>query len=1185
MDNSIRVAQVKRDCLRWLAACALGLAISLHTPGTLAVPPSPTPTPSPTPVPTTTLSDNPMVLVTPTHPQVLLVLPNSQSMDGNLSGAIMTGASGTYSINDPKLTGFTPPVQAADGSGNALYTSGGKDNSPSRMNVAKASIQRILNDYASSNDFGLMTLGTSGNPALYTTWVYYMSAAGGFTFTNTAGTNTYPNPCYNVSSTACTALAGRYGSGVSNQAYFVAAGPSDGSSSNPGSSDDPQVNDVLYAPSSLPSVAVVYGGPNPPTPFPPNYSLTDYNNGNILETYSNSTPAGGARQTGPTNAGYVPFAPETMYAQRGFGYYNPVTNTGVLRMPIDVDSSTRQASFSALLAPETNTAGSGEIKSNAVNAATAGVLKTAYQYYTGTGAYDSPPPTNNGCTAKQYVVLISDGLPTWDLNNKAWPPLGSIAAAGYGVTATIDSSGILTSTNNQAVNDTLAQITNLNGKGIRTYVIGMGAGVDPSKNPTAAATLKAMAKAGGTNDYFPATSPADVSNDMVVILEQIKAANASTTSSAVNSTNIRTGSYVYQATFNSLDGNKDWTGDVLEFALASNGTVNTLASNAQWRAQAQLDAATFNWDTSRRIVTINPSITSTSHPSGTGVPFRWSATAPATAINTTQQGYLMTSASDTLGPNRLNYLRGDKSNEQGASTPGPFRTRSHLLGDIANSNPVYVGDAFGPYPDASYQTFQGNKKGRTPIIYVGGNDGMLHAFDAATGNELFAYIPNGVFNRLINLTQPTYNTAHKFYVDGSPTAGDAQFSDGTWHTLLAGGLNNGGNSIYALDVTDPPTASNSEATIAAKVLWEFTDSTNMGRTFSRPAIARISVGNGNNAALQSVVVFGSGYNNSNNRLYLYIVDAQTGAMVGNSPVDLCAGQSSACDLTKANGLSSPAVVSPDGTGTVNMIYVGDLQGNLWKVDLSANTWSGQVLFKATNPAGNPEPITTTPVTSLHPKTPQYTGNMVYFGTGRFVGLPDVTDTSVQSVYGIWDNGSNTAPTRSNDLVAQTITTVTTSQALFNGQTQVRNITSNAIDWATKRGWYFDLPLSGERVITDPRLVTQRLAFTTFTPSTDVCAGGGQSWLMVVNYANGGAFPKPELDIYGDDSYAQVNNLNPVGVSLGSFYAASPTFIGGGSGGSGGGGGDTKLISKSNGKIDSLREKGGAKGRESWTQIQ
>jgi type IV pilus assembly protein PilY1 len=135
---------------------------------------------------------------------------------------------------------------------------------------------------------------------------------------------------------------------------------------------------------------------------------------------------------------------------------------------------------------------------------------------------------------------------------------------------------------------------------------------------------------------------------------------------------------------------------------------------------------------------------------------------------------------------------------------GQFRNRTHKLGDIVDSAPLYVGAPIGLTQTPDYFTFVKAKMNRRPMIYVGANDGMLHAFDPATGNELFAYIPNGVFNHLINLVNPYYNDNHLFFVNGSPRSADVRFaSNGSWHTVLVGNLGTGGSTLFALDVTAP----------------------------------------------------------------------------------------------------------------------------------------------------------------------------------------------------------------------------------------------------------------------------------------------------------------------------------------------------------------------------------------------
>ncbi len=1166
-------------------------------------------------LPVVSISQVPLTMVVPAHPQVLLAVGNSQSMDGDLSGAIMTGSGTVNSALQPSSSpldytvpsGFTPPCNATTTSGQAPYTINNSgtlcDNSASRLNVAKQAFQSILSTYAGDTDFGLLDYSTS-SPSAYSTWVYYMSGSSGFQFSSTnttalANGEYVPNPCYNVTGSGtvaadCSNLETFYASSaVLNDPWMIVQN----------SSDDPSINDVLYA-SGIAPVCVVYGGPSPATPYPPNFTLGNYETGNILETYQHEINSC-AMQTGPTNAGFVPYQPQTMYAQRGFGYYTNVSgNTGNLVVPITtagMNPTPAQvqamiADFTPFLNPETSSDSSGEIKALAVQSPIAGMLAKAYSYYTTGGG----PPSSNGCTSIRYVVLVTDGLPTMDLKGNNWPPLGSQAATGFGVTATFNANGSLSSTNDQALTDTITELTALNSAGIKTYIVGVGAGVDPSLNPQAAATLTAMAIAGGTGNYSAATSAQQVTVDLQSILSAIQAGTYSVSSAAVNSTGLNSSAVAYQAKFTTSDTPwQDWTGNLLAYPISASGsnagTVNT--TTPIWSAQSNLDtlASGQGWNNTRMIATCVP--TSGLCGNGSGAPFRWAN------ISNTQQSDLMTSTSDTLGPDRLNYLRGDKSNEQQNS--GPFRNRSHLLGDIVDSSPVYVAQAIGPYTtDTTYQSFETSTANREPMLYVGANDGMLHAFDATTGEEKFAYVPNGVFGNLMQLTNPVYNQQHRFFVDGSPTAGDVKFSNGSWHTVLTGGLGAGGSSIYALDVTNPAGITN-ETQLAADVLWEFSDP-DLGLTFSRPFIAETNI-SATYSATPFLVFFGSGYNNgTSNDDYLYVLNAQTGQEVtpgspSAKPIDLCkAVTPDPCLANVPNGLATPAVVNSSGDlgAPADTVYVGDLQGNLWKINIldpKPANWTVTLLFQAKDPSGNPQPITTTPLVSLNPKYPQVLYPMVFFGTGQLLGLPDISNTQVQSFYGIEDESTGssfTPPTRSN-LIQQTLTDTTTTVCTNTGtlpctnQTlTVRTVSTNTVNLAANPGWFIDLGSAvnaadtGERVVSDPRLENGVVVFTTYIPAQSTCSAGGQSFLMALDYTNGSSFTQPQLDLNNDGSLNgsdQVNGQNPVGLSLGTGYASAPTIISAPSGN------DIKLVNKSTGQIQSIQERGGNINR-SWWQI-
>lgn len=1118
----------------------------------------------------TSIAQVPLTVAIPAHPQILLAIGNSQSMDGTLSGAIMTGSGAL----DPSLlplqssssptsyaipTGFTPPVDPGT-SGSAPITSVVNgvqlDNSPSRLNVAKAAVTSMLNSYLTTADFALMDYQAPADFA-YTTWVYQMSPAGGpFVFTNAQGPgNRYvANPCYNYQSwdQSSTLYADCKALDVINQTSGDISGSQYMQIS--ASSDDPLINDVLYWISGgFDPVCMVYDGPSPPTPYPPNYTLSNYNvsTNNILETYKKEVNPCATTGT-PSNAGFVPSTPQVIYSERGFGYVGtPTANTGNLLVGMTSAGQAPTASlvaaalaqFTSFLGPETNSAvnpnspGSGtpEIKASAVQSPLAGLMAGALSYF-----QNNSLPSSNGCNTQQYVVLITDGLPTLDLAGNSWPPPGTTSASQYGMTVAFNTDGSLnaSATNSQAVIDTITKLAALNAAGIKTYVIGLGAGVDPTQNPVAAQVLTAMAMAGGTRAYFPATSPTALTNDMQSIMANIFSATQSTDSLAVNSTGLNQNSVAYMARFTTADVYGDWTGDLDAFPINPvTGAVNTSVGAALWSAQAQLDQQ--NWDSGRLIATWDPV-------SAAGIPFRWNPSTSATTgiASSTQLGQALTTFTpDPSGQDVLNYLRGNSTQEQ--RNGGQFRNRAHTLADIVSSAPLYVGAPSGFTQTTSYFNFMNAQAKRPPVLYVGADDGMLHAFDAGTGEERFAFIPNGVYSNLINLVSPYYNDQHLFYVNGSPVAADVQFSDSNWHTVLVGGEGAGGNTIYALDVTDP-TSINTEDDLVNSVLWEFSDP-NMGLSFSQPTFA---ITNTNPSQL---VFFGNGYNSQNQRPFLYAVNPQNGQAVAN--IDLCAnvvlpsGVSSPCDLTQANGLSSVAVVNNSGlvAAAANVVYAGDLQGNLWRVDISnsnPSNWVVTVIFQARDPNNSlPQPITITPAITLNPQFPAIQGTLVVFGTGQFLGWPDLANSQVQSLYAVYDppSGSSGILMRSN-LVAQTLANSTV------GSIAVRIIqTTNPVVLPTNSGWYVDLNLStGERIVVNPIIEAGSVVAVSYQPNTNPCTAGGISWLYVLNYATGGSFPLPELDINEDgvlnSSDETATGANPVAVEIGPVFASTPSIL-------------------------------------------
>jgi Tfp pilus tip-associated adhesin PilY1 len=571
-------------------------------------------------------------------------------------------------------------------------------------------------------------------------------------------------------------------------------------------------------------------------------------------------------------------------------------------------------------------------------------------------------------------------------------------------------------------------------------------------------------------------------------------------------------------------------------------------------------------------------------------------------------GTAVSSGSDGYGPQRVQWLRGGTANESatcGGCTPS-FRSRpTSKLGDIIHSAPSYVAAPASAYPDsmesAAYSSFAAANANRTPIIYVGANDGMLHAFNANTGREAMAFVPTSVYKNLSNLTAQSLSAvagepvAHHYLVDGSPTISDVFYS-GSWHTLLAGGLGAGGQGIYVLDVTTPSTFT--QANAANIVRWEFSDANDadMGYTFSQPLLVKTNNGRWS-------VIVGNGYNNSEDdgtfsssgHAVLYVLDAETGAL--RAKIDTGSGVPGT-----PNGLSGPIAIDTNGDGIADVVYAGDLNGNLWKFDLSSATpgvWN--VAFGGTPLFSTPgQPIT------VRPDVTRFTqgGYLVTFGTGRYIDTSDVGTTDLESFYGIRDTG--TAVGGISSLVQQSVVSSTATGA--DGNTY--RLSTHAVGPATidspltgdnaipssdyvasKKGWYLNLPAVGERIVSDANIRAGRVVFNTLIPNTDPCGFGGTGWVMEVDVMTGNRNDTPTFDTNDDKqiSTADLNlngtNDNASGRAISSIPAAAgflraptqsgrPPF-------------ENKYVNTSSGSVTVIGETAGlgSQGRGSWRQLQ
>ncbi|MCP4091352.1 MAG: hypothetical protein GY746_16400 [Gammaproteobacteria bacterium] len=693
------------------------------------------------------------------------------------------------------------------------------------------------------------------------------------------------------------------------------------------------------------------------------------------------------------------------------------------------------------------------------------------------------------------------------------------------------------------------------------------------------------------DSYFYSTDPSELNTALGEVFEEIAEQTSSSASVASNSQRLNTGTNIFQAQFNS----EDWSGNLIAIAINMDGSVGSEV----WSARDNLEGQ--DWSSGRNIFTYDPVTGNGKEFTSGGIT---SAQLDALHINPD------TGVADTLGEERVEYIRGSDANE--VSNSGPFRDRSYKLGDLISSAPVFVGaPAFG-YPEAmvdvgdseeTYATFAQDNFNRSSVIYVGGNDGMLHAISATTvygsdgttvehngGDELMAYVPGFLLPELNELTSLDYD--HRYYVDGSPTMGDVFIgagSTGAWHTVLAGGARAGGQGYYLLDITDPSLFTQSTTNATNLALWEFTDANDadLGYSFSQPAIAKMKNG-------KWAVIFGNGYNNTEADghvgsgtavLFIVYVDGS-----GYETIDT--GEGSTSD---PNGLSTPAPVDVDGDSIVDYIYAGDLYGNMWKFDVThasnTNQWEvdfgGDPLFTTLDESGNAQPITVKPDVGLHPLG----GYMVYFGTGKFfeVGDNNPDNYGTQTFWAVRDNGSEIGSNRDN-FQEQEVTTLVSAYGW-----KYRITSNNGINWGTQHGWYMDLPEDGEQVVVEPQLNHDNIIFVTQTPSSHQCGFGGSSWLMEMSAVTGGWPDDPNLDINGDgvvddgdylDSVDHdgdpntdpVDDVPPTGRQSQEGILTKHTIISAGTK-------EHKYSSGSKGGIETVIEAAGfATGRQSWEQI-
>lgn len=570
------------------------------------------------------------------------------------------------------------------------------------------------------------------------------------------------------------------------------------------------------------------------------------------------------------------------------------------------------------------------------------------------------------------------------------------------------------------------------------------------------------AAVNGHGQFFAAQNPNEFAQGLKNALGAISDRTASASNLAVNLPRITSDTLVFQARYKP----GDWTGELLAYPVTTDGGDTTPKWSASIPAVGSRNI--FSWDGKK------------------GITFDWSS---------------LTKAQKTaLGSQDIvDYLRGDQSKE--VKNGGTLRNRKSLLGDIIHSSPVYVDN----HKDGAE---------RAQTVFVGANDGMLHAFDATNGQERFAYVPNAVITpALATLADPGYT--HRYFVDGPIAVTWPALTPGK--NILIASLGYGGKGIFALDVTNPKSFSEKN------VQWELGNDPDLGLVTGEMVLSKTNDGH-------TAVIFGNSYNSTNEHAVLFIVDLYTGEVI--KKIDTSSGPS--------NGLSAVIGFDANRDGTVDYIYAGDLQGNLWKFDLSSETpddwdvakYNGQKvpLFAA----GSSQPITGRPMVGYNPADGS---RWVFFGTGRYLTASDISDTSTQSWYGIIDDGQN-AVTRS-QLKERKIVARGTDPKTGDPVRAFELATSD--DMNDKKGWYVDLD-AGERMISSQVLRGSVLIASSIIPSDDPCTPGGSGYVNAIDAFTGAALGYPFFTDYGTlKSGGKDIAIGSIGTSSG--MPGGPTIIG------------------------------------------
>ena len=752
---------------------------------------------------------------------------------------------------------------------------------------------------------------------------------------------------------------------------------------------------------------------------------------------------------------------------------------------------------------------------------------------------------------KNYGVVITDGLPTFDRTFPSNDPLGGSRLPNWDGISTNDGDNLFGDAEGDTLYlDDIAKFafdidmrttgTDAAGKSwnavdfpkqnMNTYTVGFAA----------ANQMLSDAARYGQGKYYQATDSAGLNSALSSALSDITSKAGSGGSGITSSSIVGVGASYYQTSYDP----KDWRGTIKSYGFTSSGEVNT---------------ASVLWTTDTAIV---PGATAPTYQS-------WNTltNAPVTLANANfspaQQAILNQGLpAGITGSDLVEWSKG--INKTG------LKPRSVLLGDIINSPLVLASPsdktAADLVGDTSYSTYLATKAANmTASLVVNANDGFVSVINPANGTRRYAYMPSSVLPTLRNIADTAYlnGVGHEFLVDGQLGVFDAQLNS-AWKTLALGGTGAGGKAFYAVQLYDAAVGN------VTKALWEISAPTtantanvfnDLGYAYARPEVARLADG-------RWAAFISNGYGSSSGVAALYVVDIRDGSLIKKIVID---------SSETTNGLSS-VKLKVNSQNVVQAAYGGDLKGRLWKFDLSGvttDTWgvafAGKPLF--TTAGGATQPITAQPLLADN----SLGGKVVFFGTGKFNETADKTNKDLQAFYAVWDANGGAGQITTSSLQAQAVTGV------FSGSSgQFITTSQNEVTYPAEKGWYLPLVynsvLNGERVINQAALILGRIVFTTASvDTTDPCASFGTGKLIELDAFSGKMFNYAVLDTNGDNLVDSSDTISSGVIFTGGIPVLNAIVNSG----------TAKIVGDSSATVTRLTEKGGGNDgrRIMWRQIQ